>query len=306
MTPEIQVEKVTKSYGTTQALTGVDLTVEKGELFCIIGPDGAGKSTLYHILATLLAPDSGTATLAGLDTLRDSSKLRTRIGYMPDRFSLYPDLSIKENLHFFAALYGVHVEDNFDLIKPIFESQLAKFPNRFAGNLSGGMKQKLALCCSLIHRPEVLLLDEPTTGVDIESRREFWQMLKGLRKQGITILVSTSYMDEASECDRLALMDNGKIVACDKPEALIGNIGETIYNARSKDMFHLLEELRARSDVEFCYTFGATLHVVVKPGFNAEEVTNQLKAKGLDDAVLSPAEPSLEDLFIKFVHKYGE
>ena len=306
MSVEIQIENISKSFGNTQALDGANLTVEKGELFGLIGPDGAGKSTLYHILATLLAPDEGNATIAGLDTLKDSAQLRTRIGYMPDKFSLYQDLSIMENLHFFAALYGVKTEDNFDLIKPIFESQLAKFPDRLAGNLSGGMKQKLALCCALIHRPEVLLLDEPTTGVDLVSRREFWDMLRGLREQGITILVSTSYMDEAGKCDRIALMDKGRVLATDPPATLIGNIGETLYNARSHRMFQLLTELRKRPDVVFCYTFGATLHVVVKPEFNAEEAEAKLKADGLDDARIWKAEPSLEDLFIKFVHKYGE
>ncbi|MBD5415732.1 MAG: ABC transporter ATP-binding protein [Bacteroides sp.] len=216
----IEVKNLSKSYGSVHALKNVDLTVQPGELFGLIGPDGSGKSTLYAILATLLRPDSGSAKVFGLDTTTDAPKLRTMIGYMPERFSLYPDLSVRENLEFFASIFGVEVKDSYPLIAPIF-SQLEKFPNRMAGRLSGGMKQKLALSCALIHRPRLLLLDEPTTGVDAVSRAEFWEMLKQLRNSGMTILVTTSYMDEARLCDRIALINDGHIGPAGNPADLL-------------------------------------------------------------------------------------
>lgn len=202
----IDIQGVTKKYGSLKALDNATFSVPEGMMFGLIGPDGAGKTTLYKILTTLLSPDAGTATVAGLDAVKDYKRIRAEIGYMPERFSLYPDLTVNENLNFFASLFGVRVADNYDLIAPVF-SQLAKFPNRRAGALSGGMKQKLALSCALIHRPKVLLLDEPTTGVDAVSRSEFWDMLATLKEKGITILVSTSYMDEARRCERIALIN---------------------------------------------------------------------------------------------------
>lgn len=216
----IKVEGLSKSFGPVKALTGAELNVRQGELFGLIGPDGSGKSTLYRILATLDRPDSGSAQIFGLDTTADAAKLRTMIGYMPERFSLYPDLSVKENLEFFASIFGVKTEDAYPLIAPIF-GQLEKFPNRPAGKLSGGMKQKLALSCALIHRPRILLLDEPTTGVDAVSRAEFWEMLKRLRESGMTILVTTSYMDEARLCDRIALIKEGEIGPAGNPAKLL-------------------------------------------------------------------------------------
>ncbi len=211
MNKAIEISEVSKSYGNINALDRVSFTVEQGELFGLIGPDGAGKSSLYRIIATLSTPDSGTVTVNGMDIGRDYRKLRTRIGYMPERFSLYQDMTVAENMAFFASLFGVSVKENYDLIAPVF-SQLEKFPDRMAGALSGGMKQKLALSCALIHRPEVLLLDEPTTGVDAVSRSEFWEMLATLREKGITILVSTSYMDEATRCERIAMIDRESVV----------------------------------------------------------------------------------------------
>ena len=239
----IDIKEVTKRYGRLTALDHVSLSVPEGSLFGLIGPDGAGKSTLYQILTTLLTPDEGTATVAGRNVVKDYRKLRTEIGYMPEKFSLYPDLTVDENLHFFASLFGVSVKDNFDLIAPIFD-QLRKFPNRLAGALSGGMKQKLALSCALIHRPKVLLLDEPTTRVDAVSRSEFWDMLATLREKGITILVSTSYMDEAERCERIALINRGRILDVDTPGRLIEGMDKNLYNASSGNMYPLLEALR--------------------------------------------------------------
>ncbi|MDE7096164.1 MAG: ABC transporter ATP-binding protein [Muribaculaceae bacterium] len=298
MSPAIDISGVTQRYGTLTALDNVCFQVERGEMFGLIGPDGSGKSTLYRILATLLAPASGTATVCGLDTVKDYSELRTVIGYMPEKFSLYQDLSVSENLKFFASLFGVSVKENYDIIAPVF-AQLERFPNRRAGALSGGMKQKLALSCALIHRPEILLLDEPTTGVDAVSRSEFWDMLSTLREKGITILVSTSYMDEANRCERIALIDKGKILRVNTPDGLVTGLDENLYNVSSSSMFELLTKLRQLPEVEDCYTFGATLHVVGRKGFNPVAVRDRLRNEGLRDVEVYPAKGDIEDLFIK-------
>lgn len=298
MNPAIALEGISKHYGKTTALTDVTFSVPEGSMFGLIGPDGAGKSTLYRILTTLIPPDSGTATVAGLDIRSDYRKIRTEIGYMPERFSLYPDLTVSENLNFFASLFGVRVQDNYDLIAPFF-NQLAKFPHRRAGALSGGMKQKLALGCALIHRPKILLLDEPTTGVDAVSRSEFWDMLATLRQKGITILVSTSYMDEAERCERIALINAGRILKVDTPQRLVEGIGERLYNASAGEMYPLLTALRSMPEVRNCYTFGATLHVVAGDGFDAARITADLQRRGLTDVRISPARGNIEDLFIK-------
>lgn len=298
MTAAIEIDGLRKSYGGIKALDKIDLTVEPGEMFGLIGPDGAGKSTLYRILATLLSPDSGRVSMLGLDIVNDYKILRKRIGYMPERFSLYPDMTVKENLNFFASLFGVDIMENYDLIAPIF-GQLEKFPDRMAGKLSGGMKQKLALSCALIHRPEILLLDEPTTGVDAVSRSEFWDMLGTLREKGITILVSTSYMDEADRCERIAIIDKGHILVMGSPSQLVGSFDEKLYNAVSTDMFGLLSALRSLPEVIDCYTFGATLHVVGSGSFNVSDTLKRLSATGINDARIFPAEANIEDLFIK-------
>lgn len=298
MNPAIALEGISKHYGKTTALTDVTFSVPEGSMFGLIGPDGAGKSTLYRILTTLIPPDNGTATVAGLDIRSDYRKIRTEIGYMPERFSLYPDLTVSENLNFFASLFGVRVQDNYDLIAPFF-NQLAKFPHRRAGALSGGMKQKLALGCALIHRPKILLLDEPTTGVDAVSRSEFWDMLATLRQKGITILVSTSYMDEAERCERIALINAGRILKVDTPQRLVEGIGERLYNASAGEMYPLLMALRSMPEVRNCYTFGATLHVVAGDGFDAARITADLQRCGLTDVRISPARGNIEDLFIK-------
>lgn len=304
MKTAVEIQGLTKSYGTLVALDHVSLSVPECSLFGLIGPDGAGKTTLYQILTTLLSPDAGNAIVAGLDVAKDYRRLRAEIGYMPERFSLYPDLTVMENLRFFAALFGVDINDSLDLIAPIFD-QLKEFPNRMAKALSGGMKQKLALSCALIHRPRVLLLDEPTTGVDAVSRSEFWKMLGRLKDMGITVLVSTSYMDEAERCEYVALMNRGKILDVNTPKKLMEGLGRNLYNASAKEMYPLLEALRSMPDVEDCYTFGATLHVVATEAFRPEVAVNRLRQEGLTDVRVYPAKGNIEDLFIKLTKEDG-
>lgn len=304
MKTAVEIQGLTKSYGTLVALDHVSLSVPECSLFGLIGPDGAGKTTLYQILTTLLSPDEGNAIVAGLDVAKDYRKLRAEIGYMPEKFSLYPDLTVMENLRFFASLFGVDIKDSLDLIAPIF-NQLKEFPNRMAKALSGGMKQKLALSCALIHRPRVLLLDEPTTGVDAVSRSEFWKMLGRLKDMGITVLVSTSYMDEAERCEYVALMNRGKILDVNTPKKLMEGLGRNLYNASAKEMYPLLEALRSMPDVEDCYTFGATLHVVATEAFRPEVAVNRLRQEGLTDVRVYPAKGNIEDLFIKLTKEDG-
>ena len=298
MSNAVEIRGLSKSYGKVKALDAVSFDVPRGSLFGLIGPDGAGKSTFYQILTTMLVPDGGTATVAGLDVVADYRKIRSIVGYMPERFSLYPDLTVNENLLFFASLFGVSVKDNYDLIAPFFD-QLAKFPDRRAGALSGGMKQKLALGCALIHRPEILLLDEPTTGVDAVSRSEFWDMLATLREKGITILVSTSYMDEAQRCEQIALINRGRILRVDTPARLVAGIGESLYAVSAREMYPLLLALREIPSVKDCYTFGATLHVVAGDDFNPAEIARALSNRGLTDIKIEPTQGDIEDLFIK-------
>lgn len=301
--PAIEIKDITRHYKDVVALAGVSFEVQEGELFGLIGPDGAGKSSLYRILTTLLLPDSGSASVIGLDVVNDYRQLRREIGYMPEKFSLYQDMTVRENMEFFATLFGVEVKDNFDLIAPIYNPQLSKFPNRRAGDLSGGMKQKLALCCALIHRPKILLLDEPTTGVDAVSRSEFWDMLRELKSKGITIMVSTSYMDEAEQCERIALINEGKILMVNTPDHLVDSLDENLYAISATDMFALLEELRKMPEVEECYTFGASLHAVVTAEFNAEAAMRKLEYAGLHDVKVAKVKGDIEDLFIKLMQK---
>lgn len=304
MNNAISINHLTKRYGRLTALDRVTFSVPEGCMLGLIGPDGAGKTTLYQILTTLLNPDEGSATVVGLDVVNDYRKLRTQIGYMPERFSLYPDLTVSENLQFFASLFGVDVKDNYDLIAPIF-NQLKKFPNRKARALSGGMKQKLALSCALIHRPKVLLLDEPTTGVDAVSRSEFWDMLATLKAKGITILVSTSYMDEAEQCERIALINKGKILGVDTPKNLVERLDSNIYKASAVEMYPLLNALRGYPGVNDCYTFGTTLHVVADDGFNPDAAIDKLRRNGLTDVRICQAKGNIEDLFIKLAKDDG-
>jgi len=265
----VNINHISKRYGakkkTVQALSDVSLEVNKGELFGIIGPDGAGKTSLFRILTTLLLADEGNATVDGLDVVKDYKEIRNRVGYMPGRFSLYQDLTVEENLNFFATIFNTTVQANYDLIKDIY-SQIEPFKTRRAGKLSGGMKQKLALSCALIHKPTVLFLDEPTTGVDAVSRKEFWQMLAHLKQQGITILVSTPYMDEASMCDRVALIQSGKILQVDTPQGITHAFPSTIIAAKAPNMLQLLNQLQHLPEVADAYAFGEYHHAVLKKG----------------------------------------
>ena len=294
----IEINNLSKSYGKTKALDNVSFNVERGELFGLIGPDGAGKTTLFRLLTTLLTPDEGSATVDGRDIVKDYLNIRSQVGYMPGRFSLYPDLTVEENLEFFAALFGVTVKESYDLIAPIYR-QIEPFRKRRAGKLSGGMKQKLALSCALIHRPDVLFLDEPTTGVDAVSRREFWDMLSQLKTQGITILVSTPYMDEASRCDRIALCNEGHILGINTPQNFVHDFNDMLYGIRAKDMFSLLQRARSIEGVAACYPFGEYHHLIENDNFNPSIFTSQLSdIEGLE---ICTQEPSIEDVFIKLM-----
>lgn len=282
-----------------------EVRIRKGELFGIIGPDGAGKTTLFRLLATLVLPDGGSATLEGLDIVRDYRKIRTLLGYMPGKFSLYSDLSVRENLEFFASAFGQDIEGNYALIENIY-GRLKPFEKRKAGKLSGGMKQKLALCCSLIHSPAVLFLDEPTTGVDPSSRRELWENLSELKESGMTIVVSTAYMDEANRCDRVAMMKSGRFLTVDSPLDIISGFGKRLFAARSDEMFRLLQDLRAVPDVEKCYTFGDTHHFTLRAGSHADAalLAAQLAScSGHRNVEVKEIRASLEDCYMNLEDK---
>lgn len=299
----IVIHSLKKSYGPGLP-PAVDirepLTIPKGELFGIIGPDGAGKTTLFRLLTTLVAPDEGQASVEGLDIVSDYRKIRTIIGYMPGKFSLYQDLSVQENLEFFASVFEADMERNYPLIKDIY-CRLEPFKDRKAGKLSGGMKQKLALCCSLIHAPSVLFLDEPTTGVDPSSRRELWETLARLRAGGMTIVVSTAYMDEANRCDRVAMMKAGRFLAIDTPADIVSGFGKTLLAVRSDEMFRLLQDLRDIPFVDRCYTFGDAHHVTLKQGHEsgASEMESLLTGRYRHTGVVvRPIRATLEDCYM--------
>jgi ABC-type multidrug transport system ATPase subunit len=296
----ILVERVTKSYTVgkkkTVALNQISFDVAPGTLFGLIGPDGAGKTSLFRILTSLLLPDEGKVWVDGLDVLTDYKILRQRIGYMPGKFSLYTDLTIQENIEFFASLFGTSFEANYDLIKDLYV-QIEPFKDRRAGKLSGGMKQKLALCCALIHRPSILFLDEPTTGVDAVSRKEFWEMLQLLKAEGITIIVSTPYMDEANLCDKVALIQAGKILQIDSPKHIVDNFSKSIYAAKSTNMLQLLKKLQQDPTVEHAYPFGEFHHVVMKQH-------NQTMSP-IDDMFAEKILPNIEDVFIDLMRTHA-
>ncbi len=292
------IENISKEYndGKTIALDDISFEVSEGEIFGLIGPDGAGKTSLFRILTTLLLPDKGRAEVLGYDVVKDYKLIRHKVGYMPGKFSLYQDLSVQENLDFFATLFNTTVEQNYHLIKDIF-SQLEPFRKRRAGQLSGGMKQKLALSCALIHKPDILFLDEPTTGVDAVSRKEFWEMLQKLREQGITIFVSTPYMDEANLCDRIALIQNGKIMSIATPEKIIEQYPNTLFRARSSEMGKLIKELRSSPYVSSCFAFGSYHHFTFKEDHDSsDELKTELRHHS--DLSIEHIQPSIEDCFI--------
>lgn len=293
----VKAENIEKNYGEVKALKGISLEIKQGELFGVIGPDGAGKTSLFRILTSLLLPDGGSARVNGYDVVKDFAAVRRSIGYMPGRFSLYMDLTIEENLNFFATLYGTTLEENYDLIKDIY-SQIEPFKKRPAGKLSGGMKQKLALSCALIHKPSVLFLDEPSTGVDPVSRAELWEMLVNLKKQGITIIASTPYMDEAILCDRIALLQEGQCMQINTPANIIASFTEILWAVRSDRMYKLLTDLRNHSKIRTCFAFGDKHHITVEKDLTENELNNYLSALGYKEISIEKIAPSIEDCYI--------
>ncbi len=294
----ISVKNISKSYKKLKAVENITFDVKEGELFGLIGPDGAGKTTIFRILTTLLVANEGSAEVAGYDVIKGLKEIRNSVGYMPGKFSLYQDLTVEENLDFFATIFGTTIEENYDLIKDIYV-QIEPFKTRRAGALSGGMKQKLALCCALIHAPKVLFLDEPTTGVDPVSRKEFWIMLKRLQKKGITILVSTPYMDEASLCDRIALIQKGKILKIDSPENIINNYEKIIYDVQAKNTHGLIHDLKNYPNQYSVYAFGEFIHYIDRNAdFNPDDLHDYLKNKNHTDIVIKPAIITIEDVFM--------
>jgi ABC-2 type transport system ATP-binding protein len=311
--PGVTLNNLRKTYdkGKVVAVDDISLNIEEGELFGLIGPDGAGKTSIFRMLTTLLLPDGGSARVNDLDIVKDYEQIRIQVGYMPGRFSLYHDLTVKENLDFFATVFNTSIEENYKLIEDIYV-QIEPFKNRRAGKLSGGMKQKLALCCALIHKPTVLFLDEPTTGVDAVSRKEFWEMLKRLKQQGITILVSTPYMDEANMCQRIALIQEGKILSVDTPKNIISRYPGELFSVAADDMIGLLHELRNISFIKSCYAFGSSHHVSLKGNLatgqsadaDSEMLFQELNKKNYPGLRIERIEPTIEDCFIQFMtHK---
>lgn len=303
MKQSIIVNNVCKNFKTVNALKNISFSVNQGELFGLIGPDGAGKTTLFRIIATLLLADTGTVTADSLDVVKDYKSIRNRIGYMPGQFSLYRDMTVEENLSFFAAVFGTTIEENYELVADIYK-MLEPFKNRRAANLSGGMKQKLALCCTLIHRPSVLLLDEPTTGVDPVSRREFWDMLYRLREHNITVLVSTPYMDEAAMCDRVALIRNGKIMNVDTPQNIVNSFTDKLWKIKSDNMYHLLLDTRKDADVKSCFPFGESHHVIFKSAnADIDKFKQYLLEKGHRNIVINSIKANIEDYYMNLSHQ---
>ncbi len=299
----VVVEKIGRKYGNIVALDDINVEVNKGELFGFIGPDGAGKTSLFRILTTLLHPNTGRASVEGFDVVKDFKKIRNIIGYMPGSFSLYQDLSVEENLNFFASIFNTTPEQNYHLIKDIYQ-QIEPFKNRPAGKLSGGMKQKLALSCALIHKPKVLFLDEPTTGVDAVSRKEFWEMLKNLQSFGISIIVSTPYMDEASLCDRVALIEDGRIMEIESPQNIRAKYPYLIAAIRSNNMYDIISDLQEIPQATSAFRFGDNIHLSFKKGvLNKDEVVNFLEKKGHKNISFNLVEADIEDCFMELMNK---
>lgn len=299
----VSIQNLTKTYGSVTALDGISVDIREGELFGFIGPDGAGKTSLFRILTTLLKPDSGKVTVLGLDVVKDYRKVRPLLGYMPGRFSLYQDLSVRENMDFFASVFGTTLEENYDLVAPIY-SQLEKFESRLAGALSGGMKQKLALSCALIHKPKLLVLDEPTTGVDAVSRQEFWEMLQHLKSQDITIIASTPYMDEAEQCDRVALIDNGHIMKIDTTEQVVASFRKPLLAVKADNRYRLLKVLRDYKYTHSVQPFGEYMHYTdLRDEPQPEDLCQYLGEKGFSNIEVQPTQPDIEDSFMALMQE---
>jgi len=293
------VDHISKSYGRIQSLAEVSFTVDDNLIFGLIGPDGAGKTTLYRIIATLLLPDEGVVRLHDHDVVREFRKIRKMVGYMPGRFSLYQDLTVEENLAFYARVFGTTIQENYYLISDIY-SHIEPFRKRRAGNLSGGMKQKLALSCALIHKPSLLILDEPTTGVDAVSRKEFWDMLGKLKEYGITILVSTAYMDEAERCDRIALIQEGRILSVNHPEAIIQEYERELCSIHSDDLYRLVIDLRAYPMTNAAFLFGQHVHFNQKDGrLNIPELEKYIQSRQHTNVSIVKIKPGIEDCFVE-------
>jgi ABC-2 type transport system ATP-binding protein len=305
----VSAQSLTKKFGATVALEDVSFDIGPAELFGFLGPDGAGKTTLFRILTTLLLPDGGTAQVLGLDVGSHLWAIRARVGYMPGRFSLYPDLTVAENLEFFASVFGTTVERGYEMIAPIYR-QIEQFRDRRAGALSGGMKQKLALSCALVHRPDLLLLDEPTTGVDAVSRREFWDLLGELKASGLPIVVSTPYMDEADRCDRVALIHKGRILGIDAPRSISAGYRLPLLAVRASNRYRLIGTLRAFPHALAVHPFGEELHYTdarqgLDPTVIASELRTYLERDGFPDAVVTPIEAGIEDSFMAMMGSSG-
>lgn len=302
MHPAIESYGLSKSFGETKALDNVTFSVNESEIFGFIGPDGAGKTSLFRIIATLLLPDEGRVNVLGLDCITGFRDLRKNIGYMPGRFSLYPDLSVEENLNFYATVFGTTVRENYDLISDIY-SHIEPFKKRLAGKLSGGMKQKLALSCALIHKPALLILDEPTTGVDAVSRAEFWTMLEKLKKNNITIIVSTPYMDEAMRCDRVALIQSGKILAIDQPEKIREGFSRRLFSVKSAERFRLINALRKYPQTITAWPFGDSVHLTLKEDRINDTLYEFLEQEGINDLEIEETKAGIEDRFLELMEK---
>jgi ABC-type multidrug transport system ATPase subunit len=302
MSNVIEATGISKSFGNVKALDGLTFSAAEGEIFGFIGPDGSGKSTLFRLITTLLVPDEGTLTVLGMDAIKEFRQLRKRIGYMPGRFSLYQDLTVEENLNFYASVFGSTVRENYSLIKDIY-SHIEPFRKRLAGKLSGGMKQKLALSCALIHKPDLLVLDEPTTGVDAVSRSEFWMMLSKLREQNITILVSTPYMDEAMRCDRVALIQSGKLLATDTPQRVRDGFRKKMFVVRSAEKYRLLMALRKYRGTDTAFPFGDSVHLTLKDETPGDSLNNYLRAEGITDFSVCETPAGIEDRFLELMDK---
>lgn len=293
----IIINNISKSFGNTTALGDISLEIPQSKIFGFIGPDGAGKTTLFRLITTLMIPDKGNIKVKDYDTVKDYKQIRMFTGYMPGRFSLYLDLTVEENLNFYATIFGTSLRENYSVIKNVY-SQIEPFKKRLAGKLSGGMKQKLALSCALIHKPELLVLDEPTTGVDAVSRKEFWELLHELRKNGMTVIVSTPYMDEANKCDEIALIHKGRILEINRPQNIVSNYKGYLYSVAGGDNYRLIEDLRNFDQVSSAYLFGQTIHLESHNNIGEKSLEDYLTRKGYKNLIIKPIQPDIEDCFI--------